>query len=245
MTVAILFKPILKMKKLKLFLLAILAPVLLLTPFLSTSQNYEGIAKMYPISISLIDNIEVTSYQKEKIKKAYDELGEKIKATQEDFLFPADEVSDLLSHQQFYYNEVAKILMPEQMALLEKYVDEKEAKLLESKAIGYMEEYDFLDLSFEQAKAIVLERRRQMRKKLYGIGQFEISFKKLLTEEQFELYEAHKKDVFDGEETGNYEMAIEKQYRDEMEKEIQKLLPVFVSLTKVVEDYYLPEQGFN
>ncbi|MEO1257755.1 MAG: hypothetical protein AAFZ15_03130 [Bacteroidota bacterium] len=228
---------------------SIFLPVLFFSFFLMfanntvISQNYAEIAHIYPTEYADLDGVNLTEYHLEKVKKVHYEYQQGLHDVRAAFLFPDDERAEKRKLKKKYYDKLVQVLTPEQMRAVEAEADGRKAMKIQNSAVRYMEEFDYLDLTFEQATSVALNLDSLKTIGEPFLGKAEVFLKKILTEEQLEKYETHQ-------ETPPEEKAVPKEYkesmkqiRDEERREIEEMKPQFLSLIHLMKSYYIPERA--
>ncbi len=231
------------MKKFMLFFYVLFCATSLFIAHSAFSQNYAEVAKYYPNKFESVNGVMLSDFQYEKAKNAYSQFYEKITETRKEFLFPDDEQLEINNHQKNYYNDLSKILSAEQMDALEAHYETIKNSRLEESAIRILEQYDYLDLTMEQAHAIALGYDSLQMIRFYGDDDRQAVLRKYLSEEQRD-----KLDSFEEEKMPEIEMSeenktiLEEQRRRKVEK-MKAMKPVIVSFLKIMKEFYIPERA--
>ena len=231
------------MKKFMLFFYALCCAAFLIPTNMAFSQQYAEVANEFPNMFHRIEGVELSNFQAEKAQKAYSLLRHRSNLTRDAFLFPDDEIEEIRTHQKRYYEDLSKILRPEQMVALDAHFNTELTKRVEDQAFLLLENYDHLDLSLEQANAIAIDLDSLMTDHVYGRTAKEKVIKKHLTEEQANQFENPEKKEREKNEMAEERVVELSDYERNEIEELKQAKPFLSILLNSIEEFYMPERA--
>ena len=219
---------------------------LFLIPSICFSQHFQAwLTDLRPGNFNFYEGVNLSSFEVEKIKNLRLANRAKIYEVGNAFLFPDDKNAEVIRLQGGYYAEIIKILNEEEMKVLEEKYTEKTEIIIERQTLHFMERFDYLDLSYEQAMAYAKATDFSSGKKISLFPEEkDTTLLELLTEEQLEKYKIEKERLKEPFEGMSDEDKVLLEERKKQQSEEMKFLKPFISgLVKGLEEFYIPERA--